>query len=185
MQTIAVAEAKPIELYLAEKFSCLGKNLYERALISSFASSTASLWDDFMSSAVVLQAPNEVKLEQINVFLKDKVPRWVRIHEQHLQANGLNGHYVGDTISLADLRAAALVELVHRLPAAAQLINSESAPGLIKVKETIDTHPKIVQWRQTELFKSLRFSRAIPPMPRPSTIKLNDRRGNKTGGLHA
>ncbi|KAF9895789.1 hypothetical protein BX616_008829, partial [Lobosporangium transversale] len=96
-QTVAIAESKTIELYLAKKFNCLGKNSYEEALISAFTSSTASLLDDFMSSVINLKASPEVKQEQVNHFLTVKIPNWVRIHEQHLRANQSNGHYVGDT----------------------------------------------------------------------------------------
>ncbi|KAF9115674.1 hypothetical protein BGX27_006918 [Mortierella sp. AM989] len=182
-QTVAVAECKTIELYLAQKYNFLGKNTYERSLISSFVSSTASLWDDFIYSAVNLKATPEVKQEQIAAFLTTKVPNWIRIHEAHLKANGLNGHYVGDAISLADLRAAAMVGLIQRLPPAANLITPETAPGLIEIKKVIDSHPKIVAWRETEHSKSLRFSRASPQLPRASGTKLNDRQGNKTGGI--
>ncbi|KAI1297945.1 hypothetical protein EDD11_006903 [Mortierella claussenii] len=182
-QTVAIAECKPIEYYLAERFGYLGKNSYERALISAFTSSTASLLDEFLASAVNLKAAAEVKQAQIIVFITEKVPQWIRVHEQHLKANGLNGHYVGDTISLADLRAADLIQLVQRFPQAAQLINPESAPGLWKVKDTIDQHPKIQQWRQSALFKSLRASRAFEALPHASGVRLNDRQGNLTGGL--
>ncbi|KAF8923853.1 hypothetical protein EDD21DRAFT_217450 [Dissophora ornata] len=184
-QTVPIAESKPIELYLAEKYGCLGRNSYERHLISSFTSSTASLWDDFLHSAVNLKAAPEVKQEQIGVFLKDKVPNWICIHEQHLKANGLNGHYVGDTISLADLRTASMIDLILRFPPAAQLFTPETTPGLVKVKEVVDSNPKIKQWRESELYKSLRPSRAFPAFPRPSCVKLNDRQGNKAGGLDA
>ncbi|KAF9347926.1 hypothetical protein BGX26_000638 [Mortierella sp. AD094] len=182
-QTVAIAECKTIELYLAEKYNLLGRNSYEKSLISSFISSTASLWDDFLNSAVNLKAAAEVKQEQIVDFLTRKVPNWIRIHEEHLRANGLNGHYVGDTISLADLRAAAMIDLIQRLPPAANFITPEATPGLFKIKQVIDSHPKIIEWRETDLSKSLRPSRALPQLPRASGTKLNDRQGNKTGGV--
>ncbi|KAF9975548.1 hypothetical protein BGZ75_000525, partial [Mortierella antarctica] len=96
-QTVTVAECKAIELYLAKKFHCLGKNSYEQALISSFVSSVASLWDDILYSAIALQASAEVKQEQLDLLLTKKVPTWVRIHEEHLKASGYSGHYVGNT----------------------------------------------------------------------------------------
>ena len=88
-------------------------------------------------------------------------------------------------ISLADLRTAALVGVIQRLPFSAHLITPETAPGLVKVKEVVDSHPSIVQWRETPLFKSLRLSSSFPSRPRPDGIKLNDRNGNKSGGLDA
>ncbi|KAF9191585.1 hypothetical protein BGZ49_003522, partial [Haplosporangium sp. Z 27] len=96
-QTVAVAETKAIEQFLAGKYNLLGKNSYERSLISSFVSSTASLWDDFTCLSTNLKASPEVRQEHIATFLASRVPSWIRIHEEHLKANGLNGHYVGDT----------------------------------------------------------------------------------------
>ncbi|KAG0204910.1 hypothetical protein BGX28_003289 [Mortierella sp. GBA30] len=184
-QTVTVAECKTIEQYLAKKFGFLGKNSYEEALISSFASSTTSLFEEFLHTSVALQAVVEVKQEQLSLFLKKKVPNWIRIHEEHLSANGSNGHYVGDSITLADLKSAAILQMIQRLPGAAELLSQETAPGLLKVKEVVDQHPKIAQWRESELYKSLRSSRASPVQPRAGSVRLNDRQGNKTGGLNA
>ncbi|KAF9923790.1 hypothetical protein BGZ65_008672 [Modicella reniformis] len=180
-QTVAVAETKNIELFLAQKFNCLGKNTYERSLICAFVSSASSLVDDIMHS--VTSSPPEMKQQQMEIHMKTKVPKWIRIHEEHLLANGHNGHYVGDTISLADLRTAAIIDLIKRFPHSEYMISSETTPALVKVKETVDNHPKIKQWYETELFKSLRPTISTPPWPRPSGIRLNDRQGNKTGGL--
>jgi len=78
-----------------------------------------------------------------------------------------------------------MVDLIMRFPPAVQLFTPETTPGLLKVKEVIDSNPKIKQWRESELYKSLRPSRATPALPRSSSVKLNDRQGNKTGGLDA
>ncbi|KAG0297792.1 hypothetical protein BGZ98_000426 [Dissophora globulifera] len=177
-QTATIAESKAIEFYLAERFGCLGRNGYERSLINAFTSSSAALFDSFLTAVVTLKAPPEVMLAQIAIFSETKIPNWIRIHEEHLKANGLNGHYVGDQVSLADLKTANLVDMILRLPTTGQLITPEIAPGLLKVKEAIDTHPKIVQWRETSLFKSLRPSSTLPVQPRPDSIKVYNRNGN-------
>ncbi|KAF9309058.1 hypothetical protein BGZ91_007563, partial [Linnemannia elongata] len=41
----------------------------------------------------------------------------------------------------------------------------------------------IKAWRETELYKSQRTSRAAPSQPRAASVKLNDRKGNLSGGL--
>ncbi|KAF9188566.1 hypothetical protein BGZ51_000507 [Haplosporangium sp. Z 767] len=181
--TVPIAESRVIELYLAEKFGFLGKNSYERLLITSFASSTAAVWDTFISTVASAHVPPEAKQAQLVHFLTKIAPQWIRIHEEHLKANGLNGHYVGDTITLADLRAAAFIDLIQRFPPGAQLLTPETTPGLLKVKDVIDNHPKIMNWRASELYKSQRSSRAVPALPAPSSVRLNDRQGNKSGGI--
>ncbi|KAH7034061.1 hypothetical protein BKA57DRAFT_476433 [Linnemannia elongata] len=182
-QTVPIAESKAIEDYLANHFNRLGSNTYERAQVLAFNSSTTSLLDNFLGSVVNLQAPPEVKQEQMTNFLTKKVPNWIRVHEEHLRANGSNGHYVGDSITLADLKSTMLLDMILRFPPGVGLINPETAPGLLKVKATVDENPKIKAWRETELYKSQRTSRAAPAQPRAASVKLNDRKGNLSGGL--
>ncbi|KAG0288766.1 hypothetical protein BGZ98_004147, partial [Dissophora globulifera] len=81
-------------------------------------------------------------------------------------------------ITLADLNTVSLIDVILRLPSAANLITPETAPGLVKVKEAVHTHPKIARWRETPLFKSLRSSRNIPVQPRPDGVKVYNRNGN-------
>ncbi|KAG0044019.1 hypothetical protein BGZ83_010743 [Gryganskiella cystojenkinii] len=179
-ETVQIAEAKNIELYLAQKFGRLGKNSYERHLINAFVSSTSAVWDDFLSTAVALKSKNpEVKQEQTALFVAEKIPKWIQIHEQHLVANELNGHYVGDEISLADLRSAALVNMILMFPQGRTIFTPETTPGLLKVVEAINQDPKIQQWHASELYKSQRPNRAFPAQPTPECAGLNDRQGNK------
>lgn len=76
-----------------------------------------------------------------------------------------------------------LLDMILRFPPGAGLINPETAPALLKLKATIDEDPKIKAWRETELYKSHRPSRAVPAQPRAASVKLNDRKGNLSGGL--
>ena len=99
-KTIPIAESRVIELYLAEKLGFLGKNSYERFLITSFASSTASHLDTFVSTVANTNVPPEAKQVLMIHFLTKVAPQWIRVHEEHLKANGLNGHYVGDTVTI-------------------------------------------------------------------------------------
>ncbi|KAF9926757.1 hypothetical protein BGZ67_007963, partial [Mortierella alpina] len=147
-QTVQIAEVKNIELYLAESLL------------------TSAVWDDFLSTAVALKSTNpDAKQEQLALFLTEKIPKWIALHEQHLAANELNGHYVGDEITLADPRSAALASLVVASPQGQALLTPETAPGLLKVKEAVDQDPRIQQWRASELFKSL-----LPIVPSPRTL---------------
>ncbi|KAG0284692.1 hypothetical protein BGZ96_010959, partial [Linnemannia gamsii] len=86
-------------------------------------------------------------------------------------------------ITLADLKSAMLVDMILRFPPGAGLFNPEAAPGLVKVKQAIDENLKIKAWRETELYKSHRPSRAAPAQPRAASVKLNDRQGNLSGGI--
>ncbi|KAG0292257.1 hypothetical protein BGZ97_005638, partial [Linnemannia gamsii] len=96
-QTVPIAESKAIENYLATHFGYMGANSYETAQILAFNASTTALFDSFLDSVMYLEASAEVKQDQMVNFLTKKVPNWIRIHEEHLKANGSNGHYVGDS----------------------------------------------------------------------------------------
>lgn len=93
-----VAECKVIEQYLAKKHGFLGKNSYEHTLVNSFVSSTGGLLDELLIGTMNVQVTAEIKQEIIAGFIANKIPNWIRIHEQHLAANGRNGHYVGDQV---------------------------------------------------------------------------------------
>ncbi|KAF9338371.1 hypothetical protein BG006_003537 [Podila minutissima] len=178
-ETVVIAESKVIEQYLANKFGFLGRNNYEQVLVNSFVFSTGGLWDDLLYGGLNVQAPPEVKQEIIAGFLAKKIPNWIRIHEQHLAANGRNGHYVGDQITLADLRTDAMLRVIQRFPASAELLNAEKTPGLVKLQEEINAHPKIAEWRASELARSLRPSRQFPALPRASGTGIHDRKDNQ------
>ncbi|KAG0372770.1 hypothetical protein BGX24_012601, partial [Mortierella sp. AD032] len=96
-ETVPIAESRPIEEYLASRYNRLGTNSYERTQIQAFVASTAALIDNFLGTVMHLQSTPEVKQDQMVLFLSKKVPQWIRIHEEHLKANGSNGHYVGDS----------------------------------------------------------------------------------------
>ncbi|KAG0370104.1 hypothetical protein BGX24_002141 [Mortierella sp. AD032] len=168
-KTVQLAGAKNVELYPAEKIGHLGKNSYRRCLIG------ASVY----STAVTLTSINlEAKQEQTALFLTEKIPKWTALHEQHLTANGLNGHYVGDEIILAGFRSAALASLISASPQGLVLITPETTPGLLKVKATVDQDPKIQQQRASKLFKRLRPSHTFPSNPVPGCVNVNDCKGN-------
>ncbi|KAG0051946.1 hypothetical protein BGZ83_003165 [Gryganskiella cystojenkinii] len=147
-ETVPIAESKNIEFYLAQKFGRLGKNSYERHLVSAFVSSTSAVWDDFISTTAKLNSKNPTEKQE-------------------------------QTISLADLRAAALVTLILRFPQGQGLFTPEKSPGLLKVKESVDQHLRIQQWRASELYKSQRPAHSFPAHPAPACVVLNDRNGNK------
>ncbi|KAF9426190.1 hypothetical protein BGZ94_006843 [Podila epigama] len=177
-ETAVIAESRVIEQYLARKFGFLGKNSYEESLILSFVFSTASLWDELVYGAMRVQVPPETQKELMASFVATKIPNWINIHEQHLAANGVNGHYVGDQITLADLRTDAILKVIQRYPNSDKLVNKEKTPGLVKLQEEIASHPKLIAWHESELFKSLRPSRAFPALPRAAGTGIHDRLDN-------
>ncbi|KAI7832652.1 hypothetical protein BC939DRAFT_472248 [Gamsiella multidivaricata] len=151
---LVLSEAIVVEHYLAKQFSLLGDNEYEENLIKMFHNSS-HLFQAAFAQGVTLCSP-DVKERQLAAFLNNTLPTWIQTHEKHLHDNGNNGHYVGEKLSLADIRTAVAIEHLTLQPQAAQIMEviNKSEP-LIKVKETVAKDPKIAAWRASEQGRKL------------------------------
>ncbi|KAF9976651.1 hypothetical protein BGZ73_008122 [Actinomortierella ambigua] len=178
-ETVALSESQVIETYLAKKYGFLGANEYEEQLIRAFVSNNAGFWQELISGVLKLTAATEAdRAKALQSFIDNQMAKWVRIHEQHLSANGNNGHYVGDEVSLADLRAAAILSVLERLPNIHDYINEQKTPGIVALQKTLQANPKLQAWHESELFKSLRPSRQFPARPMAPGTGFSDRKGN-------
>ncbi|KAG0049810.1 hypothetical protein BGZ83_005367 [Gryganskiella cystojenkinii] len=149
-----LSESTSIESYLASHFHLLGDNPYEEHLIRAFHVSSLSIMVTF-GSFVTWNFP-EVQEKSLELFKTQFLPNWIRTHERHLIDNGSNGHYLGDKLTLADIKTANVIDHFALQPYGEQLVALiKAAPALWKVKETVDAHPKLCKWRQSEDFKKL------------------------------
>ncbi|KAF9977658.1 hypothetical protein BGZ73_005374 [Actinomortierella ambigua] len=157
--TVEVPEALNIELYLAEKFDLLGDNAAEAVQIRGAYSNTRALMHRH-EDAYFTRKPYQADERQrfIDTFLK----QWIRTHEAVLVKNGSNGHYVGNRISLADIKTAVAIEqLLNELyefegGSYADLINPTATPALWKVRETVLAKESYRKWRESKNYKDLK-----------------------------
>ncbi|KAF9081491.1 Glutathione S-transferase S1, partial [Mortierella sp. AM989] len=150
--TINIAESDTIERYLSKKFGLAGDNIFEETVINSFASNTSSLMLQLFMKYYVVKDPAQ-KAEAKKELLSGAVPTWVKLNEEHLVANGSNGHYVGNKTTIADIKTAHVIGIVKSLQEDA--ITEESTPALLKVKATVDSIPGFKAWRATDEYKEL------------------------------
>ncbi|KAG0333913.1 hypothetical protein BG000_008788 [Podila horticola] len=101
--TLEIPESEAIERYLARKFSLLGQDLWEETAINVFYSSSNAVMANYVNK--VLLAFPDTKVRELEKFVAKEVPAWIVQHEKWLGKNGLNGHYVGDQLSIADIRS--------------------------------------------------------------------------------
>ncbi|KAG0310271.1 intercellular trafficking and secretion, partial [Dissophora globulifera] len=151
-QIIPVLEAIQVDdEYLRRAFSLLNADTIGRfdSARNLLALGESKVIESYLAERAVatLKASLKVIQEQTVLVAEIKIPEWIRIHEEHLKANGSNDPYL------------------------ANLITPETTSDLVKVKETVDVYPKIVHWRDIPLFKSLRSGRNIPLQPRLDGIK--------------
>ena len=99
-----LAESVVIDMYLAEKFNLLGSNRYEAETIKAFYSSIHYLRERCLMRMTWTFA--DKRQEAFGRFTTQMVPWWIKVHEQHLERNGGNGHYFGDKVILVTQKRA-------------------------------------------------------------------------------
>lgn len=97
-EVIEVAETDAIESYLSRKFNLLGNDAFDEMKIKAFCCSIQSASNFLLIRVAGIKDP-EVKAAMRTQFIETTVPRFVTYHERHLEANGRNGHYVGDKVN--------------------------------------------------------------------------------------
>ena len=97
-EVIEVAESEAIENYLSRKFNLLGNDAFDEMKVRAFCSSIQSASNFLLIKVAGIKDP-EVKATMRTQFIDMIVPRFVTYHERHLEANGRNGHYVGDKVT--------------------------------------------------------------------------------------
>ncbi|KAF9347613.1 hypothetical protein BGX26_000911 [Mortierella sp. AD094] len=149
--TINVAESDAIERYLAKKFGMAGDNAFEETVINSYVNNTNALMMNVFMNYFRIKDP-VLKAEAKEQLANGSFATWAKLNEQHLVANGSNGHFVGNKTTLADIKAAYVLAIIQSIKEDA--ITEESYPALFKVKTTVDSIPSLKAWRATEEYKA-------------------------------
>ncbi|KAK5820816.1 hypothetical protein F5H01DRAFT_365213 [Linnemannia elongata] len=150
---VRLAESIVIEHYLAKQFGLLGENEWEELQIKAFHSSSM-----FFRERLTMRYTwnyKEVQEKALEAFYKKELPVWIEAHTKHLKDNGSNGHYVGNKLSLADLMTANAIDHIKCLHKGDEILDKikQGSPEIWKVKETVDSEPRLQTWRQSEAYK--------------------------------
>ncbi|KAF9439276.1 hypothetical protein BGZ76_006005 [Entomortierella beljakovae] len=153
---LELAESRAIERYLANKFDLSGKNDYEKHKVDQFVNSADAVMLQFSNK--VIWVPAEERIPGINKVYSETLPKFIRVHEEHLKKNGSNGYYVGDSLTVADIKTAVVIRhlLLLQLKGSDPLpISAEKSPLLWKVYETVFDSPNIKAWKDSERYKGV------------------------------
>ncbi|KAG0271056.1 Glutathione S-transferase S1 [Linnemannia exigua] len=144
-----IAESVPIDHYLARKFALLGSNEWEEMTIKALYNNIHHLRERSLTR-VTLTYP-EKRREGLNWFMNVALPTFLENHEFHLRANGSNGYYLGDKLSLAEIHLVNTMDHLLTLPVG-HIIGAELAKSelLSKVRERVEGNPEISTWRASE-----------------------------------
>ncbi|KAF9915600.1 hypothetical protein BX616_005768 [Lobosporangium transversale] len=153
--SLQIAESDSIERYLARKFGFYGSNLFEETAINTFVSQLMDVNSKIFVRYFAVKDDKELQEKNRKELVAGPIANWIKYNEQHLKDNGTNGHFVGNKLSLADFRAYFFICLLEMITAEEGLISPEKTPGILKVKEVIDSDPSIKAWKATEDYKVL------------------------------
>ncbi|GJJ76153.1 hypothetical protein EMPS_08512 [Entomortierella parvispora] len=157
-----ISETDAIERYLSRKFGFFGKTPFEEVVISQFVASNNTLIQQLVQRFFVLDKNSELKAQNKEKLLEGPIVDWIHIHEKHLSENPVavageeehgNGHYVGNSFSLADLKAVQVIDMLKSF--SDELISKDKTPALWKVKENVEQTPSFQEWRATEDYQKL------------------------------
>ncbi|KAG0363860.1 hypothetical protein BC939DRAFT_170202 [Gamsiella multidivaricata] len=151
-KTIELAEISTIEQFLASRAGLLGKDFWEENLVKMYLSSTHALFSFLIHN--VVQSPKEERPAFLERFRTRSLTEWIKFHEKHLRANGANGHYVGDQLSIADIKTASVIEHLVRLCGDNVLISEELTPAIMAVKNNVEKNPAYKEWRSSEQYQA-------------------------------
>ncbi|KAK3816268.1 MAG: hypothetical protein J3Q66DRAFT_440721 [Benniella sp.] len=73
-----------------------------------------------------------------------------------MKNNHLNGHYVGNWTTLADIRTTTLLDSFSKIigkARVAQVVNETATPGIIKVVKNVENQPSYKAWIESEEYK--------------------------------
>ncbi|KAF9366134.1 hypothetical protein BGX34_005897 [Mortierella sp. NVP85] len=152
-QTIEIPESETIEYYLARKFRLYGEDAFDEIRVRSFASSIQSLILYYLLRVAVVKDEG-YKAVMLERFLKEALPPFLATHERHLEANGRNGHYVSDKLSLPDIKLSIAVNIILGLTGD-QHVSKDKTPAIWAVYETVNAIPSITKWKETEAYQEI------------------------------
>jgi len=151
--TLQIAESEAIERYLARKFGLLGSDAFEEVLVNTFVANNRALQSAILTKYLTVKDP-ELKAAGKEPLITSNIAPWIKHHEQHLTANGSNGHYVGNKVTLADVSTVFLIGLIQGVTGE-ELVSKSKTPAIWEVREQLDKIEGVAAWKKTEMFKEL------------------------------
>ncbi|KAK3824805.1 MAG: hypothetical protein J3Q66DRAFT_96426 [Benniella sp.] len=153
---LEIPESEAIERYLARKFGLLGHDAWEETAINAFYSSSNAVMSHYVNK--VLLAFPDTKERELEKFATKQVPQWIAQHEKWLARNGSNGFYVGDKLSLADIRSVICLDRFMTIPECKDMFSPTLTPGLFMLKQNLESNPRYSAWMTSDDFEAITAS---------------------------
>ncbi|KAG0279035.1 hypothetical protein BGZ95_002490 [Linnemannia exigua] len=151
---LQIAESDAIERYLARKFDLFGNGTaFEEVLVNTFSSHTMALINQIFNKWGIIEDPM-VRAANKESLATDQIAPWIKHHEKHLQANGTNGHYVGNKVTLADVKTDYVITMIQALTGE-ELVSESKTPAIWRVRQEMDKIESVAAWKGSEEYKVL------------------------------
>ncbi|KAF9122959.1 hypothetical protein BGW39_009374 [Mortierella sp. 14UC] len=151
---LQIAESDSIERYLAHKFGLFGNgSAFEEVLVNTFASHTLALITQIFDKYAVSEDPR-TRAAVKGSLASNHIAPWIKHHEEHLQANGANGHYVGDKVTLADVKTDYVISMIQALTGE-EFVSESKTPAIWRVRQEMDKIEGVAAWKASEEYKVL------------------------------
>ncbi|KAF9951950.1 hypothetical protein BGZ70_000796 [Mortierella alpina] len=154
--TLEIPESEAIERYLARKFHLLGNDPWEETSINVFYCSSNAVMSLYVNK--VLLAFPDTKARELEKFVTKDVPVWIAQHEKWLAKNGSNGLYVGDQLSIADIRSVVCLDRFMTIPECKDMFSPEKTPGLFRMRQRLESNPRYSAWMASAEFEAISVS---------------------------
>ncbi|KAF9427419.1 hypothetical protein BGZ76_002355 [Entomortierella beljakovae] len=119
-------------------------------MVNVFLNSTASVLSNYYSR--VLSSKGDIKAEEKAKYISATLPQWIETHEKHLKASGSTGYYLGDKLSLADIKTFWFLRIVFAITGN-DLVSETKTPALWKLKTNLDNNANYQKFLQTEEYQ--------------------------------
>ncbi|KAG0221111.1 hypothetical protein BGX31_010182 [Mortierella sp. GBA43] len=153
---LEIPESEAIERYLARKFGLLGCDAWEETAVNAFYCSSNAVMSLYVNK--VLLAFPDTKECELAKFATKNIPPWIAQHEKWLAKNGSNGFYVGDQLSLADVRSVICLDRFMTIPECKDMFSPTLTPGLFKLKQNLESNPRYSAWMASDDFDAITVS---------------------------
>ncbi|KAF9103086.1 hypothetical protein BGX27_010741 [Mortierella sp. AM989] len=150
-ETLELAELSVLEYYIGQKYGWVGDNIWENNLVKMYHSSSQAVFDKLVTT--VVRAPKENYDQMLGIYISSIVPEWAEYHERALKANGSNGHYVGNKLTIADIKTATILDNLISLTED-RILSREKTPAIMAVYDNLEKLPKYAAWKASENWKA-------------------------------
>ncbi|KAF9977272.1 Glutathione S-transferase S1 [Actinomortierella ambigua] len=151
---VHIAESVAMERYLAKKYGLAGSTLWEETMVDMFYNQAAFINFKLLEK-VIFAVPEESHLQAFENFMDKTLPDWVNRCEQHLARNGNKGCFVGDKVTLADIKTSTVLDIMISLASSEPFLNPNKTPCLFALKKRVDTHPSYAFYRKSPDYRSI------------------------------